>query len=82
MAIRQGPLTRAAQPRDAPPPDAQALARAEQAIEGVEDEALRKALILTRRPRPARPGGEKLVIAKHICALRPRGFCDSRRDRI
>ncbi len=44
IAIRQGPLTRAAKPRRRPPPNAQALARAEQAVAGVEDEGLRKAL--------------------------------------
>jgi hypothetical protein len=44
IAIRQGPLTRAAQPRRRSPPDAQALARAQQAVAGVEDETLRKAL--------------------------------------
>ncbi|MGP8170304.1 DUF721 domain-containing protein [Rhodoblastus sp.] len=45
IAIRQGPLTRAARPRRPAPPDAQALARAEQAVAGVADETLRKALV-------------------------------------
>jgi hypothetical protein len=46
LAIRQGPLTRARRPGKKPPPDPRDLARAEQATEGVEDEALRKALTL------------------------------------
>lgn len=45
LAIRQGPLTRAARPGRPPPPDPRAIARAEQAVTGVEDEALRKALV-------------------------------------
>ncbi len=45
IAIRQGPLTRAAKPQRRPPPDPQAVARAQQAVAGVEDEALRKALV-------------------------------------
>lgn len=46
LAIRQGPLTRARRAERIAPPDAQALARAEQATQGVEDEALRRALNL------------------------------------
>jgi hypothetical protein len=45
IAIRQGPLTRAAKPQRRPPPDPRAVARAEKAVAGVEDEALRKALV-------------------------------------
>ncbi|WP_294534956.1 DciA family protein [uncultured Rhodoblastus sp.] len=46
LAIRQGPLSKAlARPRIAPP-DAQALAEAGKATQGVEDEDLRKALTL------------------------------------
>lgn len=46
LALRQGPLVRASRQAKPPPPDAQSLALATQATEGVEDEALRKALIL------------------------------------
>jgi len=46
IAIRQGPLTRGSRPARRPPPDEEALLRAAQAVEGVEDEALRKALVL------------------------------------
>ncbi|HUO55674.1 MAG TPA: DciA family protein [Rhodoblastus sp.] len=46
LAYRQGPLTRSARPGKKPPPKPQAVARAEKAMEGVGDEALRKALVL------------------------------------
>jgi hypothetical protein len=46
LAYRQGPLTRAPRPAKKPPPAPQAVVRAEQATEGVGDEALRKALVL------------------------------------
>jgi hypothetical protein len=46
LAFRQGPLTRPTRPERAPPPDDQAISRAERATEGVDDEALRKALVL------------------------------------
>jgi hypothetical protein len=45
IALRQGPLSRAARPQRRPPPDPAAVARAEQSVAGVEDEALRKALV-------------------------------------
>jgi hypothetical protein len=44
LAIRQGPLSKANRPARIGPPDPQALAEAEVATEGVEDEDLRKAL--------------------------------------
>lgn len=44
LAIRQGPLSKANRPARIPPPDPRALAEAEKATEGVEDEDLRKAL--------------------------------------
>jgi hypothetical protein len=44
IAIRQGPLTRATRPATRPTPDPMAVARAEKAVAGVEDEALRRAL--------------------------------------
>jgi hypothetical protein len=59
IAIRQGPLERASRPARRPPPDAEALALATQAAQGVDDEALRAALILlgARALRgPARQG--------------------------
>jgi hypothetical protein len=46
LAIRQGPLTRARKKGRCPPPDAAALAQAENAAQGVEDERLRDALVL------------------------------------
>jgi hypothetical protein len=46
LAIRQGPLERAAGPLQIAPPDPEALDEARRATEGVEDEELRKALIL------------------------------------
>jgi hypothetical protein len=44
LAIRQGPLNKANRPERIAPPDPQALAEAEKATEGVEEEDLRKAL--------------------------------------
>jgi hypothetical protein len=44
LAIRQGPLNKANRPARVAPPDPQALAEAEEATEGVDDEDLRKAL--------------------------------------
>lgn len=44
LAIRQGPLSKTNRPARVAPPDPQALAEAEKATEGVEDEDLRKAL--------------------------------------
>jgi hypothetical protein len=46
LAIRQGPLAKDSRPKLIAPPDPQALAQAERATEGVEDEGLRKALTL------------------------------------
>ncbi len=45
IAIRQGPLSKSAKKPRINPPDAQALAEATKATEGVEDEVLRKALV-------------------------------------
>jgi hypothetical protein len=44
LAIRQGPLCKANRPARIAPPDPRALAEAEKATEGVEDEDLRNAL--------------------------------------
>ncbi len=46
LAIRQGPLERAAGPAKVAPPDPQAVDEARQLTEGIADEELRKALIL------------------------------------
>jgi hypothetical protein len=45
IALRQGPLSKSKKGPRIPPPDAQALAEAAKATEGVEDEDLRKALV-------------------------------------
>ncbi|WP_374544902.1 DUF721 domain-containing protein [Rhodoblastus sp.] len=45
LAIRQGPLSRAGRAAKKPPPDAAALARAEQAAQGLADENLRQAMV-------------------------------------
>ena len=59
LAIRQGPLERAAGPPLIAPPDPEAVEEAVRATEGVEDEALRKALILLgARAIRGRAGGE------------------------
>jgi hypothetical protein len=58
LAIRQGPLERAAGPVLVAPPDPEAVAEARRATEGVEDEGLRKALILLgARAMRGRAGG-------------------------
>lgn len=58
LAIRQGPLERAAGPLRIAPPDPEALEEARRATEGVEDEALRKALVLLgARAMRGRAGG-------------------------
>ncbi|WP_296706851.1 DciA family protein [Rhodoblastus sp.] len=44
LAIRQGPLSKTNRPARVAPPDPQALAEAEKATKGVEDEDLRRAL--------------------------------------
>jgi hypothetical protein len=46
LALRQGPLSKDKRPARIGPPDAQALAEARKATEGVEDEDLREALTL------------------------------------
>jgi hypothetical protein len=46
LALRQGPLSKDKRPPRIAPPDAQALAEARKATEGVEDEGLREALTL------------------------------------
>jgi hypothetical protein len=58
LAIRQGPLEKSrSKPRIAPP-DAQALAQAEEATEGVDNAELRKALILLGARALRGPAGQ------------------------
>jgi hypothetical protein len=58
LAIRQGPLERPAGPMRIAPPDPEAVEEARRATEGVEDEALRKALVrLGARAIRGRAGG-------------------------
>ncbi|MBB4197783.1 hypothetical protein GGD83_001575 [Rhodoblastus sphagnicola] len=58
LAIRQGPLERAAGPIRIAPPDPEALEEARRATEGVLDEGLRKALtLLGARAIRGRAGG-------------------------
>lgn len=46
LALRQGPLERAAGPARISPPDPEAVDQARRATEGIEDEGLRDALVL------------------------------------
>ncbi len=58
LAIRQGPLEKSRGELRIAPPDAQALAQAQEATQGVEDEALRKALILLGARALRGPAGQ------------------------
>jgi len=58
LAIRQGPLERSPGPVIVAPPDPDALEEARRATEGIEEEGLRKALILLgARAMRGRAGG-------------------------
>jgi hypothetical protein len=58
LAIRQGPLEMGRAKLRIAPPDAQALALAQEATEGVEDAELRKALILLGARALRGPAGQ------------------------
>jgi hypothetical protein len=58
LAIRQGPLEKTRSLQRIAPPDAQALAQAREATEGVADEDLRKALILLGARALRGPAGQ------------------------